>query len=117
MNKQISSRLWEERKRLNFRNQRELAERLGVSPSSVHNYEAGKRSPDAIYLAKLTEIGADVLYILKGKRETNTLSDDEAMLVRLYRSVTPDKKQMVLAVSESVAEYKSAEKSKNVSLY
>ena len=47
-----------------------LAERLGVTQASVHNYERGKRDlplPVAIQIAGLSEVSLDVL--VHGKRQ------------------------------------------------
>lgn len=55
---------------------KEERERLGLSqpaliqghPRSQVRYEKGERSPDANYLARVAEAGADVSYIVTGKR-------------------------------------------------
>lgn len=83
MNVEIFSRLREERLRLGFRRQDALAEKIGASPSSVHNYEVGKSSPDADYLVRFMELGADVLYILTGTRQ------GERMALGLPEGVAP----------------------------
>jgi transcriptional regulator with XRE-family HTH domain len=49
-------------------NQTELAELAGVQKGAQVNYEAGKRAPDANYMAAIAMAGADVLYILTGQR-------------------------------------------------
>ncbi len=60
-------RLKSERKRLGI-SQDELAEVAGVTRKSVVNYESGFRVPDATFLAKIAQVGADVTYILTGVR-------------------------------------------------
>lgn len=70
MDEQIATRLREERKRLGYATQAQLAAQLDVSPGSVHNYEAGKRSPDADFLAALGRAGGDLLYILTGVKNS-----------------------------------------------
>lgn len=104
MIEQISSRLREERKRLGFGSQADFAAKLGASPSSVHNYEAGKRSPDAEFLAKVAEIGGDILYILTGQRAVGELKPDEAALLDNYRHSPPEKQNAMREVGASFAQ-------------
>lgn len=59
---------------------KEERERLGLSqpaliqghPRSQVRYEKGERSPDATYLARVADAGADVGYIVTGKRTAQT---------------------------------------------
>lgn len=60
-------RLKSEREALGL-SQQALAERLGVSLRSQQNYESGSRAPDVLYLAALAELGANVLYIVTGRK-------------------------------------------------
>jgi len=69
----------------------------------VHNYEAGKRSPDAEFLAKIAEIGGDVLYILTGQRTVGELTSDEAALLENYRHTQPDGKAALQTTSAALA--------------
>lgn len=64
----FSERLREERAKTGM-SQTEFAAVAGVGKQSQINYEGEKRQPDAAYLAAIAEIGADVLYILTGRRE------------------------------------------------
>lgn len=63
----IGSRLREEREKLGM-NQTDFAAVGGVQKRAQVNYEAGERMPDAVYLAAVAERGADVLYVLTGRR-------------------------------------------------
>lgn len=63
----VGARVQEERVRLQL-TQAELAERLGISRTSATLYEAGKHLPRAEVLIGLDGLGADVLYILTGRR-------------------------------------------------
>jgi transcriptional regulator with XRE-family HTH domain len=63
----IGQRLREERERLGF-NQIDFAGIAGTIRGTQYNYESGKRSPDALYLAAIAAVGADVNYILTGQR-------------------------------------------------
>jgi transcriptional regulator with XRE-family HTH domain len=84
----IGDRLKEERVRLGF-NQADFAAVGGVAKTSQFNYEKGDRSPDAEYLARVLGAGADILYIVSGRRVPGDTSLDpaEALLVSRYRAV------------------------------
>jgi transcriptional regulator with XRE-family HTH domain len=64
----IGERLREERDRLGF-NQTAFARLAEASKNSLWNWENGRGSPTATALSALSEAGADVLYILTGRRE------------------------------------------------
>lgn len=59
-------RLCEERARLGF-SQHDFAEIGGVKRTAQYLYEKGVRSPDANYLAKIFDAGADVGYLISGQ--------------------------------------------------
>jgi transcriptional regulator with XRE-family HTH domain len=63
----IGRRLREERERLGF-NQIDFAGLSGTKRGTQYNYESGKRAPDALYLAAIAAVGADVNYILTGQK-------------------------------------------------
>jgi transcriptional regulator with XRE-family HTH domain len=73
-NLDIGKRLREERERLGF-NQIDFAGIAGTIRGTQYNYESGKRSPDALYLAAIAAAGADVNYILTGHR-AHLISED-----------------------------------------
>lgn len=64
-------RLREERVRLGY-NQTEFAGAAGSTQRSQTAYENGTRSPDLEYMAAIAEKGADVNYIVTGKRTPTT---------------------------------------------
>lgn len=63
----IAERLREERTRLGL-TQTQLGVHGGVKKLAQMNYENSKRIPDVLYLARIHEAGADVLYIITGRR-------------------------------------------------
>lgn len=63
----IGERLREERERLGM-SQAAFGQLAGVKKNAQFNYEAGHRSPDSEYLSAVARHGADVLYILTGRR-------------------------------------------------
>ena len=88
--------LTEERNRLNLK-AKDVAEFVGVAIPTQSNYENGKRSPDAEYLAKLTELGFDINYVLTGKREPLSLATQEKMLIELFRQAPETVQRHILA--------------------
>ena len=88
--------LTEERNRLNLK-AKDVADFTGVAIPTQSNYENGKRSPDAIYLMKLVDLGFDINYVLTGKRESLTLTTQEKMLLELYRQAPETVQRHILA--------------------
>lgn len=88
--------LTEERNRLNLK-AKDVAEFVGVAIPTQSNYENGKRSPDAEYLAKLTELGFDINYVLTWKRESLSLATQEKMLIELFRQAPETVQRHILA--------------------
>lgn len=83
----IAARLLEERTRLKF-NQRDFAALGGVGKNTQIAYEKGDSHPDAAFLAAIAAQGADVLYIVTGKRDADaaaSLSEDESRLLSRFR--------------------------------
>jgi hypothetical protein len=79
----LHKRLQEERRRLEI-NQDEFAEIGGVKRRAQINYESGDRCPDGHYFSAIAAAGADVQYILTGKRSLNPLGDSNDVKHRLY---------------------------------
>lgn len=96
-NEIIGSRLKEERLRLGL-SQTQFADLGGVQKQAQLRYEKGERAPGADYLAAVASAGADVLYILVGRRDTAMLSPDEAMVLAGYRSLDASGRSGVLGM-------------------
>lgn len=105
----FSERLKDERIRLAYKRQDALADALGVSTTSVSNYESGKRQPDAAYLAAFSALGADVLYILTGQHTSGELAPDEAALLVNYRAISPERKGNLTDVAAALSLKQKAE--------
>ena len=69
-----------------------------VGDRSYWHYEKGERAPDADFLVSIQEAGADVLYILTGRRQESELSHDESALLTGYRAMDARGRAMVLAM-------------------
>jgi len=63
----IGKRLREERNRLGY-TQEEFAEIAKIVKNTQLKYENDSRHPDTLYLAAISEVGADVSYIVTGIR-------------------------------------------------
>lgn len=84
---QIGIRLRKERELLGL-TQSELAKACGVAFRTYCDYEAGKTEPKGSFFSNLHELGADILFILTGKRIPNIgdISSDEAEIIKYYRA-------------------------------
>ena len=89
--------------------QEDLAKVLGITRDSISLWEIGKRIPDTQYIIKLADFfGVSTDYLLGRSDDFGNivlpansptvpaLSDDEAELVALYRSLLPDYKSLAL---------------------
>ncbi|MCT7309711.1 helix-turn-helix domain-containing protein [Ralstonia sp. CHL-2022] len=93
----IAKRLREERKRLGLTQER-FGAKGGVGKLAQLNYEKGERSPDAEYLAALTQIGVDVSYVLTGERVAVAMTPDEVAIVAAFRALDPRGRAGMLAL-------------------
>ncbi|MBZ9610786.1 helix-turn-helix domain-containing protein [Rheinheimera maricola] len=64
----FGERLKEERERLGL-SQEAFGAIGGVQKLAQRNYEKDNREPNASYMAALSEVGVDVMYILTGQKE------------------------------------------------
>lgn len=110
----VGTRLREERLRL-AKSQEELAQMAGVQRRAHIRYEQDERVPDAAYLAAIAAAGADVTYILTGRRErpATDLTDRARLLSAIQvieeglgdKHLPPDKKaEAILLAYELLAE-------------
>lgn len=82
----IGERLREEREALNL-NQEAFAQLAKTSRQTQSNYEKGSRSPDADYLYAISLAGADVQYIITGKRVGSATPLDADLLREVIQGV------------------------------
>ena len=122
----IGERLREERTRLDL-TQPAFGAVAGITKKTQGLYESDARAPDATYLGAIAEAGADVLYVLTGRREMRpmtqtmsmsgagmvaeqgggysadmTLSADERDLVLRFRAADDEGRAAVLQVARAV---------------
>jgi transcriptional regulator with XRE-family HTH domain len=107
----IGERLREERERMQ-KTQSEIAgiavaaDVPGATRQSQAKYEKGLAAPSATYLAAIAAAGADVLYILTGKRVGPApliLNDDEKGLLADYREASGPVRRAARAALQSGA--------------
>ncbi|MBJ9727516.1 helix-turn-helix transcriptional regulator [Burkholderia cenocepacia] len=68
--------------------QAEFAALGGLGKQAQLNYESDARSPDANYLAALSKVGVDVLYVVTGERaQGGPMPEDEAELLDGFRQL------------------------------
>lgn len=83
--------------------QQQLADMLGISKSTITNYEGGKREPDVFMikkLAKLLEVTGDYLIGYDPGANEKPLSDDALRIARAYDMMTDKGRAAVNAVVE-----------------
>ena len=114
----VAERLRVARKRLKL-SQSDMADRCGVGRTTQHSYETGQSTPDAHYLAKASQIGADVIWVITGsidasaqhqsqsqRQESNYsgLGEQEAALVDHFRQLNDKAQKHVCWLVADIAE-------------
>lgn len=80
INVEVGERIKLERQRIGL-GQAEFAGKVGISKTSQFNYEAGVRSPDALYLSHAHLLGVDIHYLVTGQR---VASNDDFVVIPRY---------------------------------
>ncbi len=62
--------------KLKFGSIKELAEMLGIDPSTISNYTRGQREPRAKFLGMLAKHGSDINWLLTGEKYKTEPSSD-----------------------------------------
>lgn len=96
----IGLRIREERERLGL-NQTDFGLGVGVSRGTQKAYELENNSPDLRYVAALENAGADVKYVISGRRSSVRVEegdDNEMMLLNQYRLLPLADQVMVLRI-------------------
>lgn len=104
----FSERFKELRQKRHY-SQRELADKLGMSKSSIAMYESGQRKPDFEALEKIADFfNVDADYLLGRKDTTHQimeinptvdytaqLSEDNVKILEIYNNLDDEKKDML----------------------
>lgn len=105
----IEKRLKEERELLGF-NQADFAGLAGRTKKTMIDYEKGKSSPDARFLAAIAAAGADVQYILTGIRgrlsvpQEQPLTPRQQALLNNYQHSDETGRRIIEATASAAAE-------------
>ena len=83
---EIGTRLKAERKRLGL-TQTQMVAPSGRSKSAHINWEQGATSPDVVALATFAEAGADILFIVTGRREPARVEAGEPGIADVLRAI------------------------------
>lgn len=115
----IGDRLREERERLGL-SQTAWATHAGTSKQVQISYEKGKTFPNAEYLAVCANLGADVAYIITGKKNYPsappapsglTLTPRETALIDNYRNTAEAGRRAIEATGAALAREIAARRS------
>jgi transcriptional regulator with XRE-family HTH domain len=91
----IGERLREERERLGL-TQPNFASIASTTKQTLFSWESGKTAPDGFQMARLSEAGVDVLYVLTGQRDRPVLTAEEQTLLSYYRRATSERRDAAL---------------------
>lgn len=86
----FGERIKEERRRLKL-GQDAFGEAGGVKKQAQFNYEKGERFPDVRYLAGIDSIGADVLYIITNRRQSEPAKEGGVLASKIGRLSVKDR--------------------------
>lgn len=96
----FGDRLREERRRLGL-TQTEFAAISGQKKQSQVRYESGERSPDGNYFAALARADVDIMYVLTGTRESETIAKLQAeMHAATMSEMQRPEKEAIAAIME-----------------
>jgi transcriptional regulator with XRE-family HTH domain len=96
-------------------NQRDFADRLGVSKGSISQIEQGKAMPSGDFLLKIhSAFEVDITWLLTGMGNQPTtapaLRPDEAALLDNYRHSPPDQQRLLKETSAAFAQCRNMKK-------
>jgi transcriptional regulator with XRE-family HTH domain len=101
----IEKRLAEERKRLGH-SQEKFSALARVSRRAYAEWESGNTSPTARQLSALADAGADVLYILTGRRDTGNLPPRQSALLDHYEHLAEEDRRNLERTAFALAQPK-----------
>ncbi|MBI3727385.1 MAG: transcriptional regulator [Burkholderiales bacterium] len=108
----FGARLTEERQRIGL-TQKALAAILEKTSMTQIKYESEETKPDLLYLVGLDKLGADIYYIVTGRRSANVVAKDEMEVLDGYRALDIRGKAGVLGMITGLT-MPSEPKAKNI---
>jgi len=106
MSLSLGRRIVDYRKRAGI-SQKELAQMVGIKPSSLSYYERGKREPNVLILiglAKALRITGDALLGVEPQPDLIAQNRDEAAVLRVFRSMNRLGQQKTLEYTSDLSE-------------
>lgn len=90
----------------------DFAKAGGVGTSTYSNYSSGEREPKVSFLNAISGIGADIVFIVTGKRVVNVVNqplakyqaDDFSTIVEAFNEGGESGRKALLAVAEVINE-------------
>lgn len=105
----LANRFRLERERLGL-TQKGLGDLLLTTSRTIISYENGDSPPKLDKLILFAGQGADVGYILSGRRSSGDLAPDEAALLNNYRAISDERKSNLTDVAAALSLKQQAEK-------
>ncbi len=102
MRQEVGSRLEAERARLGI-TQDHMAMHAGVTRRTYAYYAAGLRDIDGMMLNNLSLAGVDIVFVLTGKKQPDTLSPQEVKMIEDARRMHPSMLAMFQTIMHAVS--------------
>lgn len=85
------------------KSQKELAAYIGTTPQVINKWKTRGTNPPSEYIYKIAEyFDTSTVYILTGQTEQLHLNQEEKLLVKYYRHITPEQKKAVMLMTEQL---------------
>ena len=81
---------------LNNLSQKQLGEKLNIAPSTIGNYVRNIREPDHATLIVFADYFNVSVDFLLGKSHGNNMTDEEQLLLTIYKGLNSDYKKILL---------------------
>lgn len=108
MSSQISERIKEERKRLGYKKQDEIADACGISRESWGKYERGLTMPSGEVLLALANLNMDIQYVLTGKSYSRGVSPQEQMVLSAWHQASATAQKEAMAALAGIGQQQPA---------
>ena len=86
--------------------QAELAEKMGVTPQTISQYERNIINPKPETIKKFADaLGVDARWLEVGEYEDNSLSGEEQQLLRYFRIMSPEGQRVALERMDELSQH------------
>ena len=84
----------------------ELAEKMGVTPQTISQYERNIINPKPETIKKFADaLGVDARWLEVGEYEDNSLSGEEQQLLRYFRIMSPEGQRVALERMDELSQH------------